>query len=212
VADTQADTSWTLLDSLRLGAARKTTGGRRVSFVGASPASSVTATAWKSQQHTAARWWEGFGVHAQPADAVRDLLRATTPKPSRRGKLRDDGVQPTADLIMQRVHEMVGAAYAESSQGVVASAMEAWAKVNRAYPDRDMLRTPAFVGDLDASIHNEISLMWAGAWMLESGLSVATIATYLSLIKTNLGAHLGWRLTCPQSEVRLPRFLRGLRR
>lgn len=94
-----------------------------MSFVGASPASSVTATAWKSQQHTAARWWEGFGVHAQPADAVRDLLRATTPKPSRRGKLRDDGVQPTADLIMQRVHEMVGAAYAESSQGVVASAI-----------------------------------------------------------------------------------------
>ena len=102
---------------------------------------------------------------------------------------------------------MVGAAYAESSQGVVASAMEAWGKVNRAYPDRDMIRTPAFTGDLDASIHNEISLMWAGAWMLESGLAVATIATYLSLIKTNLGAHLGWRLTCPQSEVRLPRFL-----
>ena len=176
------------------------------------PKEAATPSSWQQPPLTTARWWESLASHAQPADTVRDLLRSSAPQRSKRGKLRDSGEQPTADLIMQRVHEMVGAAYAESSQGVVASAMEAWGKVNRAYPDRDMIRTPAFTGDLDASIHNEISLMWAGAWMLESGLSVATIATYLSLIKTNFGAHLGWRLTCPQSEVRLPRFLRGLRR
>ena len=49
--------------------------------------------------------------------------------------------------------------------------------------------------------------MMCGAWWLEGGLAATTITTYLSLVRTNLGAHLGWRLTCPQSELRLPRFL-----
>ena len=113
---------------------------------------------------------------------------------------------------MQRVQELVGASYADSSQTVIRSAMSGWGKFTRAYSGRDMLMTPAFSGDLDASIHNEISLMMCGAWFLESGLLPATISTYLSLIRTNLEAHLGWRLTCPQAELRLPRFIRGLRR
>ena len=113
---------------------------------------------------------------------------------------------------MQRVQELVGASYADSSQTVIRSAMSGWGKFSRAYPERSMLSTPAFAGDLDASIHNEMSLMMCGAWFLENGLQPSTISTYLSLIRTNLGAHLGWRLTCPLAELRLPRFIRGLRR
>ena len=65
-------------------------------------------------------------------------------------------MQPTAALVMQRVQELVGASYADSSQSVIASAMAGWAKFTRAYPGRDMIQTPAFSGDLDASIHNEM--------------------------------------------------------
>ena len=176
-----------------------------------SPAPPTRSAESQSTPFARASWWEQWQSHTTTAQSTQDLLRSAAPGHSRRGKLKE-GVHASTELIMQRVRDLVGQSYADSSQGVIASAMSGWGKFTRAFPDRDMIRTPAFSGDLDVSIHNEISIMMCGAWMLGNDLAVSTIATYLSLIRTNLGAHLGWRLTCPQSELRLPRFLRGLRR
>jgi len=76
----------------------------------------------------------------------------------------------------------------------------------------DMLLAPRFAGDLEASLHNETSLMMFAAWMLKQGLAASTVGTYLSLTKTNLGTTFGWALTCKELEMRLPKLLKGIRR
>ena len=48
--------------------------------------------------------------------------------------------------------------------------------------------------------------------MQHDGLAHGTISSYVSLAKTALAVRLGWTLTSEASQMRLPRFLKGLRR
>jgi hypothetical protein len=109
---------------------------------------------------------------------------------------------------------MIRNAYAESTQRSAAVAMGCWYDFVQAmvYERPDMLRQPRWGGDADASMHNELSLMYFAAWGDAQGLAPATIGTYTSLVKTTLAMAFGWALTCEQFAVRLPRLMKGLRR
>ena len=62
---------------------------------------------------------------------------------------------------------------------------------------------------LRASLHNEITLMMFGLWLVRLGLQASTASTYLSLVRVSLEAELGWKLTLRDQETRLPRISRG---
>ena len=68
------------------------------------------------------------------------------------------------------------------------------------------------LGDPAAALQNELVLLsWASA-MQEDGLAPGTISSYLSLAKTALSVRLGWAIAPKETSVRLPRFLKGIRR
>ena len=51
----------------------------------------------------------------------------------------------------------------------------------------ELLKVPRWAGDIEASVHNETSLMMCASWMEANGLAANTIGSYNPLIKTNLG-------------------------
>ena len=110
------------------------------------------------------------------------------------------------------VKEMVKNAYAPGSMKAIKSALGAWADFEADYPERIMLWEPNFSGDMEASLHNELSLCMFAVWMMMQGLATSTCGTYLSLTRTSLGVSFGWALTCKELEMRLPRLLKGIRR
>ena len=123
-------------------------------------------------------------------------------------------VQPTAEQLAATIAELAAAAYAPSSQRAIKAAMGAWRDFEAVMREErpDLLLAPRFAGDMEASLHNETSLMMFAAWMLKQGLAASTVGTYLSLVKTNLGTTFGWALTCKELEMRLPKLLKGIRR
>ena len=151
------------------------------------------------------------------AEAAQQTLLTYAPRTQlrRRSKFGDTprGKEPDLADLNSAVHQCIAAAYADTSQGTVRSAMNAWVTFSRLFSAQrpEMIRTPRYDGDLEASTHNELSLMQFAAWMQEREGAVNTICSYVSLVKTNLGVHLGWRIL-EDSAIRLPRFLRGMRR
>lgn len=109
---------------------------------------------------------------------------------------------------------LVGKAYTAASQRSVDTAMRAFFAFQRhVAPQRPvLLMTPKYAGDLEASLHNEFSLMLFATFCWKGGLAPSSTATYTSLVKNNLGVKFGWKLTCAESETRLPRLLKGLKR
>lgn len=79
----------------------------------------------------------------------------------------------------------------------------------------NMFMQPDFRGSglsMQASLHNEISLMMWAAWMLRLGLAASTASTYLSLARSSMEIALGYKLTNVDQTVRLPRVMRRLRK
>jgi hypothetical protein len=105
-------------------------------------------------------------------------------------------------------------AYAKSSVKVAKTALRAFREFESVYGlERPlMLRAPGFYGDMEASLHNELSMCMFAAWLHDHGLAPSTIGTYVSLAKTNLAVGFGWALTVKEMELRLPRLLKGIRR
>jgi len=63
-----------------------------------------------------------------------------------------------------------------------------------------------------ASLHNEVSWMLWATWMVEIGLSASTATTYLSLARTTVELEYGWKTTIRDTQVRLPKLMRSLRK
>lgn len=105
-------------------------------------------------------------------------------------------------------------AYAASSVKSVKTALRAFGEFDEVYRHSRpiMLMQPRYYGDMEASLHNEMTLCLFAAWLHEHGLAPNTVTTYTSLCKTNLGVGLGWALTVKDMEMRLPRMLKGIRR
>ena len=143
-------------------------------------------------------------------------IRGEAGKGAREGGRRRKraSVQPTAAQLTATIAELAAAAYAPSSQRAIKAAMGAWRDFEATMQEErpDLLLEPRFAGDMEASLHNETSLMMHAAWMLKQGLAASTVGTYLSLTKTNLGTTFGWALTCKELEMRLPKLLKGIRR
>ena len=177
-------------------AAPATSRGRSTGAIGAMAAAARAAEAMGLEM--------GMGVPGEAAGEARGGGR-------RRKRAK---VQPTAAQLSATIAELVAAAYAPSSLRAIKAAMGAWrdfeAEMREERPN--LLLEPRFAGDMEASLHNETSLMMFAAWMVKQGLAASTTGTYLSLTKTNLGTTFGWALTCKELEMRLPKLLKGIRR
>ena len=132
----------------------------------------------------------------------------------RGGRKKRAAVQPTEGQIKGVITELMAAAYAPSTHRAIRAAMGAWddfaTSVAQTRPV--LLTNPRWAGDMQASLHNEMSLMMFAAWMVANGLAASTTGTYISLVKTKLGVQFGWALTCKEMEMRLPRLLKGIKR
>jgi hypothetical protein len=157
--------------------------------------------------------WHAGAFSLDPAS------RAPPPKyqkSSKRGrKPFHEKVTPISfDELCEEAQSLIGKSYTEGTQKNVATAMRAWHAFQADYFHARpiMLRQPEFAGDLRASLHNEISMMLFVVFCWRGGLAPSSSATYASLVRNELGANLGWKLTCREAETRLPRLLRGLRK
>lgn len=190
---------------------------------------------WRGDGKDGRRWWGAprfkasytFGAQqgeprggAQEAGAPRDELGLGI-KGMAAGEARGGGkrrkratVPPTAARLKAVVAELAAAAYAPSTKRAITAAMGAWEDFRTMMAEERpvLLKVPSFAGDMEASLHNETSLMLFAAWMIEQGLAASTVGTYMSLTKTNLGMMYGWALTCRELEMRLPKLLKGIRR
>ena len=131
-----------------------------------------------------------------------------------RGKRKRKASHALLADLQATAQGMVANAYAPSSTKVVKTALRALAEFEEVYRSvrPHMFLQPRWHGDLEASVHNEETLLLFAAWLYDHGLAPSSIATYVSLCKTNLGLAFGWALTVKELEMRLPRLLKGLRR
>jgi hypothetical protein len=137
-------------------------------------------------------------------------------KVSKRGRkpFHESMNQICFDDLTADAHSLLGKSYTLASKRSIATAMRAWYTFIADYTQSrpQMLRMPTFHGDLTASMHNELSLMLFVVWCWRGGLAPSSAATYTSLVRNQLGTSFGWKLTCKDAEMRLPRLLRALRR
>ena len=156
---------------------------------------------------------EGRGRAVEWGWEATSKTAATEGQTARKGK-KKRVVGLSVDKVKARMHQLVAEAYAPSSVRAVKAAMGAWRDYGEWIGDErpELLMVPRWAGDIQASVHNETSLMMCAAWMEANGLAPSTIGTYISLIKTNLGVAFGWALTCKEMEMRLPRLLKAIRR
>ena len=145
---------------------------------------------------------EGWGPRLSPV------------QPAKRRRCKRRAGRALLAELMQTAQDLTDNAYAPSSQRVVGTALRAWGEFEGAYADERprMLMPPRYFGDIEASLHNELSCCLFAAWLHDHGLAPATVTTYVSLAKTNLALAVGFTLTVKDLELRLPRMLKGLRR
>ena len=145
-------------------------------------------------------------------EGLRAERAAGAPQRGRKPKRKE--VQSSMESIMGLARQLVEGAYAASTQKVAKSAARAFLdfeQVARAHRPVPFLE-PEYAGDLKAYLHNEMTLILWAAWMLDQGLAPGTIGSYVSLFKTSMAVSTGWALTSKESEVRLPRLMRAIRR
>ena len=118
------------------------------------------------------------------------------------------------DKLYTCMIEVMGKSYTEASQSTVNSAMRAFEAFVKQLGDKrtPVFKTPKFLGDLEASIWNEITILLFASWLYDLTYAASSVATYASLVKSNIGFQVGWKLTSKEAETRLPRFLRGIKR
>ena len=131
-----------------------------------------------------------------------------------RKKRKRNPAPATQSQLEARARELIANAYAASSQRVIKTALGALYEFEAAFRDQrpQLFHVPRWGGDITASAHNEMTLILFACWLLDHGLAPSTIGTYVSLVKTNLGTAFGWALTCKETQTRLPRLLKGIRR
>ena len=154
------------------------------------------------------------GAEQQELWQQPELWRQAAGGGKKGGRAKRAAVQPSVTQIRANVSELAAAAYAKSTHRAIRAAMGAMEDFHACVRDERpvLFLAPSFAGDLHASLHNEMSLMMFGAWMVMNGLAASTTITYLSLCKTNLGMQFGWCLTCKEAEMRLPKMLKGIRK
>lgn len=117
--------------------------------------------------------------------------------------------------LLGEMEALMEQGWKESTIRAAGTARRAWDAFSAEFADERpvMLYGPDTYGlSLQASLFNEISLMMFATWMVEVlRLKVDTAASYLSLTRSSLQLELGWRLTCTEHVVRLPRLMRALR-
>jgi hypothetical protein len=130
------------------------------------------------------------------------------------GKRKRKASHALMDELLTTAQELTMNAYAKGSIKVAKTALRAFREFEEVYAiDRPrMLVQPKYYGDMEASLHNELSICLFAAWLYDHGLAPSTVGTYVSLAKTNLAVGYGWALTVKEMELRLPRLLKGIRR
>ena len=158
------------------------------------------------------------------AAPVQRVVTRLAPKRGGRGRrarweTRAAGVQPRRDYLelMQELEMMLEQGWADATIRAAGTARRAWDACAAEFRDErpHMLwgPDPRWGISMQASLYNEISLMIFAVWLVEElGLKPSTASTYLSLTRSSLEMELGWKLTCTDNQVRLPRLLRALRR
>ena len=165
---------------------------------------------------------QGEALHANEGKGEREAVVSTDAcwvvgggmggRRGRKRKRRPD--MCVMSELYENAEELMRNAYAATSMRTVRTAMRAFFEYEEVMrQDRPiMFKKPKTYGDMNASLHNELSLVLFAAWLQWHGLAVSSICTYLSLAKSNLSLGLGWALTMRDTEMRLPRMLKGLRR
>jgi hypothetical protein len=176
-------------------------------------------------------WWEGGADHrghdgaALPDAQLRTTLDAWSSRAwgvmgdglerkRKGGKRKRKATHALLDELLAHAQELTLNAYAKNSVKAVKTALRAVKEFEGVYAiERPrMFIAPRYYGDMEASLHNELSICLFAAWLFDHGLAPNTIGTYVSLAKTNLSVGFGWALTVKEMELRLPRMLKGIRR
>ena len=122
--------------------------------------------------------------------------------------------------LLERLHrdvsERLKGVYAPNSSGPLSSAISALARFARACPDRELFRSPRFHGDMEASAHNEWTLILF-AWFLvttnspstKKPVKAGTVDTYISLLKGYLSFIYSFELL--EKPIRLRRLIKDLK-
>ena len=200
-------------------------GSRRQRGGGAALEHEATAAVQHEARRTrpaaeAMRWAPPGGQNAAHMLPV-DMGTLSVPKHSGRGRKPKYAHPSRAPVdyheLVSEIETLCTDAYEPASQRVVMSARRCFDAFRLEYQtDRPrMFMQPDFAAtglSMQASLHNEISLMMWAAWMLRIGLASSTASTYLSLARTSMETTLGYRLTNVGQAVRLPRVMRRLRK
>ena len=147
--------------------------------------------------------------HVGPSKKTKGKKRGPKPKFAK-NKLAPKSLAE----IMEASVELVHGSYKEASQRVIQSARNAWQFFVELYARErpTMLVYPRGRDDEAAYTHNELSVMLFATWLHEEGYAPSTVGSYVSLVKTDLQIENGWKLTIPDSEIRLPRLLKAIRK
>ena len=135
---------------------------------------------------------------------------AIGPNKGRPQKRRQAAAPSSAEELLHKAFELIRLAWSASTEGKARTALRRLEGYLEQYNIQDPFHMT--LGDPAASLHNELTIIGWVVSMVEDGLSHGSISSYVSLAKTALGVRLGWSLTAKDSEVRLPRLLKGILR
>lgn len=141
---------------------------------------------------------------------VDDMAGRRKGKKGRKARLEDVSLHQ----LKQRMVEMVAQAWAPGSKKVIKTSRRALAEFAKLYADERpvLFQMPLFFGDLQAGVHNEETWCLFAIWLHDSGLAPTTVGTYVSMAKSSVTVELGCVLSPKESELRLPRLLKAIRK
>lgn len=122
--------------------------------------------------------------------------------------------------LQAAVDSFVEGALADGSKGVLGTALRHFARFEAEVgPQREMFLMPAFLGDIAATLHNELTFMLFASFLAIEHApqaldgyqrSADTVLAYVSAVRSHFSLLLGVPLT--QGMPRWRRFVRGLRK
>ena len=150
------------------------------------------------------------GFATDPRLAIVNAIGESGLSGARRGKRKRSAAPLSHEQNITSAFDIISAAWQKST---LSSAKTALRRLLDYITEHD-LQEPFRItlGDAAASLHNELTLLAWAASMQHDGLASGTISSYVSLAKTALSVRLGWTLTTEATQMRLPRFLKGLKR